>query len=138
MALFSQVGKYSNFGLFIMRAGIGAILIMYGLPKLTHPEKWAGLGEAMGNLHIHFLYSFWGFMSALTLTVGGLFCILGLWFRLVSLLLLFNFIVATLVHLYGSGSLNERLNDGAHAMELCFVFAGFFFVGAGKFSVDRS
>ena len=138
MALFSQVGKYSNFGLLVMRAGIGAILIMYGLPKLTHPEKWAGLGEAMGNLHIHFWPAFWGFMSAFTMTVGGLFCILGLWFRLVCLLLLFNFIVASFVHLYGAGSLNERLNDAAHALEFCFLFFGFFFVGAGRLSVDRS
>ena len=137
MAIFSQVGKYSNFGLFMMRAGIGAMMIVHGLPKLTHPEKWAGLGEAMSNLHINFLPSFWGFLSVLTLTVGGLFYILGLWFRPVSLLLLFNFFIATLVHLYSTGSLNERINDGSHAIELCFVFLGLFFIGPGKYSVDR-
>lgn len=138
MAIFSQVGKYSNFGLLVMRAGVGAMMILHGLPKLTHPDKWAGLGEAMGNLHIHFLYAFWGFMCALAEAVGGLFCILGLWFRPVSLLLLFNFVVAVLVHLYDTGSLNERLNGASHALALCFVFFGFFFIGPGKFSVDRS
>ncbi len=120
-----------------MRAGIGAILIMYGLPVLTHPDKWTGMGEAMGNLRIHFWFAFWGFMSALTMTVGGLFCILGLWFRLVCLLLLFNFIVAAFFHLHSAGSLNERLNEASHALELCFIFFGFFFVGAGRLSVDK-
>ena len=110
------------------------MMIVHGLPKLTHPDKWAGLGDAMGNLHIHFIPAFWGFMCALTETVGGLFCILGLWFRLVCLFMLFNFIVAALVHLKGG----DGIDGAAHALELCFAFAGLFFVGAGKYSVDRS
>ena len=47
MALFSQLGNYKNTGLFLMRVGLGAMMIVHGLPKLTHPEKWAGLGSAM-------------------------------------------------------------------------------------------
>ena len=134
MALFSQVGRYSNFGLFIMRAGLGAIMILYGLPILTHPDQWASYGKAMGNLHIHFFPSFWGFMFALTETVGGLFLILGLWFRLVCLLLLFSFIVAALSH-FSDG---DGIEKAAHALEFCFTFAGLFFVGPGSYSVDRS
>ncbi len=134
MALFSQVGRYSNFGLFIMRAGIGGIMIMYGLPILIHPDQWEGYGSAMGNLHVHFFPAFWGFMFALTETVGGLFLVIGLWFRLVSLLLLFSFIVAALSHF----SKGQGIEKAAHALELCFVFAGLFFVGPGKISVDRS
>jgi len=134
MALFSQLGRYSNFGLLVMRAGLGAMMIVHGLPKLTHPEKWADLGAAMGNLHVHFFPAFWGFMCALTETVGGLFCILGLWFRLVSLLMLFNFFVAALSHIYGG----DGIAEAAHAIELCFVFFGFLFVGPGSYSVDRS
>ena len=134
MALFSQLGRYTNFGLFIMRAGLGAIMILYGLPILTHSDQWSGYGKAMGNLHIHFFPAFWGFMFAITETVGGLFLILGLWFRLVCLLLLFSFIVAALSH-FADG---EGIEKAAHALELCFTFAGLFFVGPGKYSVDRS
>ena len=134
MALFSQLGNYRNAGLFIMRAGVGAMMIVHGLPKITHPEKWAGLGEAMGTLHIHFLPAFWGFMCALTETIGGLFSILGLWFRLVSLFMLIVFIVATLHHL-NSG---DSVADASHAIELAFVYFGFMFIGPGKYSVDKS
>ena len=134
MALFSQLNRYSNFGLLVMRAGLGAMMIVHGLPKLTHPEKWADLGAAMGNLHIHFIPAFWGFMCALTETVGGLFCILGLWFRLVALFMVFNFVVAALSHIYGG----DGIAEAAHAIELSFVFFGFLFIGPGNYSVDRN
>jgi putative oxidoreductase len=88
MALFSQLGNYKNFGLLVMRAGLGVMMFIHGLPKLTGgPAKWESLGTAMGHLHIHFFPVFWGFMSAITETIGGIFCVLGLWFRLVCLLM---------------------------------------------------
>ncbi len=133
MALFPQLNNYRNTGLLIMRAGIGAMMIFHGLPKITHPEKWAGLGEAMGTLHIHFLPAFWGFMCAVTETIGGLFTVMGLWFRLVSLLMVFTFIVASLHHI-NSG---DGLGEASHAIELAFVYFGFMFIGPGKFSVDK-
>src|SRR5471032_1110650 len=97
MALFSQLGNYRNFGLFVMRVGTGVMLFMHGLPKLTGgPEKWESLGHAMSNVHITFFPVFWVFMSAITECIGGIFCVLGLWFRLVSVLMFINFIVAIL------------------------------------------
>ncbi len=135
MALFSQLGNYKNFGLLIMRAGLGIMMFMHGLPKLTGGmAKWEQLGHSMGVLHIHFLPTMWGFMCAVTECIGGLFCVLGLWFRLVSLLMLINFIVAAASHMAGGDS----ILDASHALELCFVFFGFIFLGAGSYSVDKS
>ncbi len=135
MALFSQLGNYKNFGLLVMRAGIGVMMFLHGLPKLTGGvAKWESLGHNMGHLHIHAIPVFWGFMCAITETIGGLFCVLGLWFRLVSILLLINFIVAAVTHMAdGSGVM-----DASHAIELCFVFFGFIFLGAGTLSIDKS
>lgn len=134
MALFSQLGRYTGTGLLIMRIGLGAMMIVHGLPKLTGGiETWEKLGNAMGNLNIHFAPTFWGFMSAVTESVGGLFCILGLWFRIVSLFMVINFIVATVSHFAGGGGFKEA----SHAIELCFVFAGLFFLGPGRYSVDK-
>lgn len=133
MALFGQLGNYKNGGLLVMRAGIGAMMIVHGMPKIAHYEKWAGLGESMGVLHIHFWPAFWGFMAALTETVGGLFTILGLWFRLVSLFMIFLFIVATLTHLNGG----DGIGEASHAIELGFVYLGYLFLGPGKYSVDK-
>ena len=135
MALFSQLGNYKNFGLFVMRAGLGIMMFLHGLPKLTGgPSEWEILGQSMGHLHIHFMPAFWGFMCAVTETIGGLFCVLGLWFRLVSVLMLINFIVATLSQLSGGG----KILDASHAIELAFVFFGLIFIGAGEWSVDKS
>jgi len=135
MAIFSQLGNYKNFGLFVMRVGTGVMLFLHGLPKLTGgPEKWESLGHSMSNVHITFFPVFWGFMSAITESIGGIFCVLGLWFRLVSLLMFINFIVAILT-LWAGG---KGIMGSSEAIELCFVFFGFIFLGAGSYSVDKS
>ncbi len=134
MALLGTLGKYRNTGLLLMRFGIGALMVFHGLPKLSHPEQWAGLGKAMSALHIHFWPAFWGFMCALTEAVGGLFTILGLWFRVVAIFMLIVFGVAILFH-FNSG---DPMNDASEAMELAFVYLGFLFIGPGKYSVDKS
>ena len=135
MALLGKLGNYKNFGLLVMRAGLGIMMFIHGLDKLTGgPEKWADLGKSMGNLHIHFVPVFWGFMCAITESIGGLFCVLGLWFRLVSLFLVINFVVAV-VTLFAIG---KDVKGASEAIELCFVFAGLMFVGPGAWSVDKS
>ena len=134
MALLGKLGNYRNIGLLVMRAGIGVMMFIHGLDKLTGgPHKWTSLGEKMGYLHIHFLPVFWGFMCAVTESIGGLFCVLGLWFRLVSLLMLINFIVAV-VYLFATGT---DVSGASEAIELGFVFFGFLFVGPGSYSVDK-
>jgi putative oxidoreductase len=135
MALLGKLGRYQNFGLLVMRIGLGAMMILHGKDKLLGgPDKWADLGEAMGKLHIHFLPAFWGFMCAFAETFGGLFCALGLWFRPVCLLLVINFIVATVFHYTDI----YHIKDASHAIELMCTFFGLMFIGAGAYSVDRS
>ena len=135
MALFSQLGNYRNFGLLVMRIGLGVMMFLHGLPKLTGGvAKWTALGENMGHLHIHFIPVFWGFMCAITETIGGIFCILGLWFRLVCLLMVINFIVAVATLFAGGNGIKES----SEAIELLFVFFGLMFLGAGTLSIDKS
>jgi putative oxidoreductase len=135
MALFSGLGNYKNFGLLVMRAGIGVMMMIHGLPKITGgPAKWEALGHAMGHFHIYFAPTFWGFMCAITEAIGGLFCILGLWFRLVCLLMVINFIVAS-VSMLDAG---HGIMGSSETIELFFVFFGLTFLGAGTMSVDKS
>lgn len=134
MALLSNLGRYTNGGLFIMRVGLGVMMVIHGLPKMAGgPAKWEALGHNMAHLNIHFMPALWGFMSAITETVGGLFCVLGLWFRVVALLMVFNFIVASVSH-FAAG---DSVAAASHALELCFVFAGLVFLGPGVYSVDK-
>lgn len=134
MAYLSNLNNYRNTGLLILRAGLGAMMIYHGYPKLlggTH--SWAGLGESTKYVGIHFWPVMWGFLGALTETLGGFLLIIGLAFRPAAIFLMMFLIVAAATH-FGEG---EGLGGAAHAVELAFVFAGLIFIGPGKFSVDK-
>ena len=134
MALFSQLGNYRNTGLLLMRAVLGAMMIVHGFSKLKGgPAVRTDLGAAMNYLHMPYIHVFWGFMCAATEAIGGLFCILGLWFRSVCLLMMFNFFVAAMFH-FGKG---DGISEAAHAIELIGTFTGLFFIGPGYYSVDK-
>jgi putative oxidoreductase len=134
MAFFSGLGNYKNFGLFVIRAGLGVMFIYHGLPKLLGgPSKWEHLGTATGYVGIHFLPAVWGLLSACTETFGGFLLILGLAFRPVCLLLVTELVVAAIFTFGQSGS----LGDATHAIEDAVTFAGLLFVGPGKYSMDK-
>lgn len=135
MAIFSRLGRYTNFGLLLMRTGIGLMMVVHGYPKLTGgPDKWAKIGGAMSNLGIEAYPVFWGFMAGTTETLGGVLLILGLAFRPACLFLLFNMVVASMSHF----SRGDELSGAAHAIELACVFLGLLFIGPGRYSIDKS
>lgn len=134
MALLSNLGKYRNTGLLIIRVGLGMMFILHGYPKLLGgPEKWEKLGMATKYIGIHFVPTFWGLMAALTETFGGFLLVLGLAFRPVCLLMLINLTVAALMHLGTGGGFEQA----AHAIEDAIMFLGLLFVGPGRYSVDK-
>lgn len=134
MAIFESLGKYRNTGLLLLRLGLGAMMMVHGLPKIMGgPQGWEQLGGSMKVLHIGFLPVFWGFMAAITEGLGGFLLILGLFFRPVNMLLVINMIVASLVH-FNNG---DGINGASHAIELAIVFFGLIFIGAGKYSIDK-
>lgn len=135
MAIFSRLGKYTNFGLLLMRVGLGTMMIMHGYPKLAGgPEMWEKIGGAAANIGIHSYPVFWGFMSGTAEGLGGLLLILGLAFRPACLFLLFNMVVASINHL----TKGDSILMASHAIELGCVFLGLFFIGPGRYSVDKS
>lgn len=136
MAILGKLNRYSDTGLLLMRLGLGAMmLVVHGYPKIAGgPEKWAKLGSAMENIGIHSSFLLWGIMAWVAESVGGLFVLLGLFFRPACLLIMFTMFVAALHHLKGGDS----LGTASHAIELFFVFLGLLFVGPGKYSVDKN
>jgi len=134
MALFDKLGNYKNFGLLIIRVGLGIMFIYHGYPKLGGgPKMWAQLGSSTKYVGIHFWPVVWGLLSAAVETFGGFLLIIGLAFRPVCFLLLINLIVAAAMHLATGGGLEEA----AHAIEDAVVFAGLLFVGPGRLSLDK-
>lgn len=134
MAILDSLGKYRNTGLLILRIGLGIMFMVHGFPKLAGgPTGWEGLGGSMKVVGIDFLPIVWGFMAAAAEGVGGLFLILGLFFRPVNMLLVFTMIIAALVH-FGKG---DGLSGASHAIELGIVFFSLIFIGPGKYSIDK-
>jgi putative oxidoreductase len=134
MALLGKLGNYKNFGLLIIRAGLGIMFIFHGYPKLLGGiSMWEQLGGSTKYVGIHFLPVVWGFLCAVTETFGGFLLILGLAFRPVCLLLVINLAVAALSQ-FGKG---EGLMGASHAIEDAIMFAGLLFVGPGRYSVDK-
>ena len=126
--------KHRNIGLLILRIGLGCMFLLHGLPKLFGgPERWEGLGGAMASLGITFLPTFWGFMAAISESLGGLCLILGLFLRPACILLTITMLVATASHL-GRG---DGLKGAAHAIEVGIVFLSLILIGPGKHSLDE-
>ena len=134
MAIFGNLSNYKNFGLLIIRVGLGLMFIWHGYPKLIGGVKmWEQLGGSAKYVGIHFLPLLWGLLSALVETFGGFLLIIGLAFRPVCLLLVINLIVAAASHFGRGGGLAEA----SHAIEDAITFAGLLFIGPGKFSLDK-
>jgi putative oxidoreductase len=134
MALFSKLGSYKNFGLLVIRVGLGLMFIYHGYPKLGGGVKmWEQLGSSTKYVGILFWPVIWGLLCAVVETFGGFLLILGLAFRPVCLLLLINLIVAA-ASLFGKG---EGMDGAAHAIEDAIMFAGLIFLGPGRYSVDK-
>ena len=134
MAILDNLGNYKNFGLLIIRLGLGIMFIYHGAPKLAGgPETWEKIGGAMQNVGIGFAPAFWGFMAAITEAIGGLLLIIGFAFRPVCLLLVINLIVAAIMHL----AKGDGMQGAAHPIEVAITFLGLFFIGPGNYSIDK-
>ena len=126
--------KHRDIGLLILRIGFGCLFLFHGLPKLFGgPEKWERLGAAMGTFGITFLPGFWGFMAAISESLGGICLILGLFLRPACILLTITMLVAAASHL----SRGEGLGGAAHALKAGIVFLSLILIGPGKYSLDE-
>ena len=124
----------NDFGLLIIRLGLGVMFVVHGAPKLVGgAEKWSRLGEAMAHVGFDFWPTLWGFMAAGSELFGGIFLAMGLFFKPSTFLLAFTMLVASIMHL----ARGDGILVASHAIELCCVFSGLFFVGPGKYVVKK-
>lgn len=128
------LGKYRDFGLLVLRIGLGSMFLWHGGPKLLGgPATWEKVGSAMSYVGVHALPVFWGFIAAVSEFLGGICLILGLFFRPACVFLLITMSVAVSMH-FGKG---EGLKGASHALENGIVFLSLIFIGSGKYSIDK-
>ena len=126
---------FTDAGLLVARAGVGAMFILHGWPKLIGgPEKWGQLGGAMGNLGVDFAPVFWGLMAALAEFGGGALLIAGLFHRAAAAMMAFTMLVAVVMHATAGDPFIPKVS---YPLELCIVFVALFLAGPGRFSLDR-
>lgn len=126
------LGKFSDFGLLLLRLVVGASFVMHGYPKIIGgPEKWAMLGNLAGVPGMH---TFFGFLAAFAEFGGGICLVLGFMMRPMAILMCGTMIMAVKYHV-GKG---DDFGAWSHAAELAAVFAGLVFIGPGRYSVDKS
>lgn len=123
-----------NFGLLVMRVGLGLIMLTHGIPMiLGGTSALINIGSTMSLIGINFFPLFWGLIAALSYIAGGLFYILGFWVRPVSFILFFDMLMAVLFHI----SKADKFSIIAHPIALGIVFFSLIFIGAGKYSIDK-
>ena len=130
----SFLENHRDWGLLVMRLGVGLAFMVHGWPKISGGvEFWTKLGGAIGVVGITFAPVFWGFMAAASEFFGGLLVALGLFARPAAALMGFTMIIATTMHI----TRGDGFNVFSHPLKLAFVFIGLVLLGAGKYSFDN-
>lgn len=132
-ALGSGLGKYRDFGLLLMRLGLGGMfIVVHGYPKMIGgPPLWEKIGGAVGSVGIHGYPVYWGFMAAFSELVGGVLLVLGLFTRPALALMLCTMVVAV------ASQLGHGLGGASHPIEVGVALLGLLFLGPGRHSFDR-
>lgn len=134
--LFHKLDRLRDFGLLILRVGIGVAFVFHGYPKLLAGQTmWSQLGQALTSFGLELpptVLTVMGFLAALTETGGGALLVLGLLTRPACLALLGTMVVATVMHIRKG----DDFKVYSHALEAGILFLSLIFIGPGAYSWD--
>ena len=120
-------------GLLILRILPGYFLLTnHGWEKLTHPEKWDGLGSAVTKYVgvIDFLNPMFGFLGAFSESICAGLVLIGLFTQPAAVMVAVTMFFAALYHITGTGNPES-------ALIYMTIFAAIATAGPGKYSIDK-
>jgi len=123
----TDLSKYHDLALLLLRIGVGVVFIVAGWGKLTGIE---GTQDFFGGLGIP-LPGMMAWVVAIVEFFGGLMVLLGAWARIPNLLLAFIMIVALLTTKLGGEFSAARVDILLLLMTLALAI-----LGSGGYSVD--
>lgn len=136
--------KFTNyspdFGLLILRVGIGGMFLLHGYPKLVGgAEKWEGLAQyGLPFLPEGIICIAFGLAAALSEFFGGLLLILGGYHRIACGSLAITMAVAFNAKLGAVSGVSSFAKDAGWPLELLIVSIALFFAGPGRFKLGAS
>lgn len=129
----------TDLALLVLRIGFGlSMLAFHGWGKLSGgPERWERIGQVMGLLGLGFAPTFWGFLAAISESLGSILIALGLATRPAAFMLMGTMSVAAWRHLsLPAGTDGAGLAGASHALEFVVVYLVLLLAGPGKYSLD--
>ncbi|MBT3662854.1 MAG: DoxX family protein [Candidatus Marinimicrobia bacterium] len=120
-------------GLLILRILPGYFLLAnHGWGKITHPEKWDGLGSAVTKYVgvIDFLNPMFGFLGAFSESICAGLVLIGLFTQPAAALVVGTMFFAAMYHITGTGNPES-------ALIYMSIFAAIATAGPGKYSIDK-
>jgi putative oxidoreductase len=134
--MFKSLAKFSDIALVVLRIGLGIIYLSFGWPKLAGgAPAWEKVGAmGMSTFGINVFPVFWGFLAALSETLGGALLILGLFFRPACIFLAVTMFVAFAALLKSSAPFGPQ---SSRPLELCLILLFLLCYGPGKYSADK-
>jgi len=116
-------------GIALVRIIVGGLLIFHGWQIFETPDM-EGFADVLFNMSIPFPEAM-AYAGKVVELAGGFLMILGLFIRLMTVLLFLTFIFITFV--MGEGKI---FTDNQHPFLLALISLMFFFTGAGRLSID--
>lgn len=130
---YKAYNKSSDWGLLLLRTGLGLSFIAHGYPKLlAGPPAWERLGTTMSIVGIDSYPLAWGLAAAVSETLGGILLICGIFTALTCSMLTITMAMATAFHL----NKGDSFNTYSHPLELMLVFMSLLLIGPGRISLD--
>lgn len=124
----------TDLGLLILRAGIGIMFILHGLPKIVGgPERWEALAQTgLPFLPTGILSILLGLAAAVAEFGGGLFLTVGRYHRIACAALAATMAVAVSTKLGDVTGIMDFAFKAGWPLELLIVFVALFLTGPGR------